>query len=245
MNEAPYCGPPPVPATLLATWNLDPLILPILGLLAAFLVLSSGLSSRIAFRRPASSAAWLVLLIAFVSPICALSSALFSARVFHHLLLISVAAPLFALAVPTRFARLPVVAVFVVHTFLVWFWHAPAPYEAAIDSQPLYWLMEMSLLISAIMLWQGVFSSQVGPALSALLGTVVQMGLLGALLTLSAEPHYGPHFGTTFAFGLSPLEDQQLAGLIMWAPAAAPYLAATIYLIWDRLLQREFASAER
>ena len=56
-------------------------------------------------RSRAGMAAVAVLVVAFVSPLCALSAALFSARVVHHLLLVAVAAPLIALAWPTRRPR--------------------------------------------------------------------------------------------------------------------------------------------
>ena len=52
-------------------------------------------------------------------------------------------------------------------------------------------------------------------------GALLLMGLLGALLTFAGTPIYAPHFGATMLYGLTPLEDQQNAGLIMWAPAAA------------------------
>jgi hypothetical protein len=69
---------------------------------------------------------------------------------------------------------------------------------------------------------------------------MVQMGLLGALITFAANPLYAPHFATTLPWGLDPLEDQQLAGLIMWAPAAAIYLAAALFIA-GRWLAREAA----
>jgi len=59
----------------------------------------------------------------------------------------------------------------------------------------------------------------------------VQMGLLGALLTFAEHPLYAPHLATTLAWGLTPLEDQQAAGLIMWAPAAALYLAGALVIL--------------
>jgi putative membrane protein len=55
--------------------------------------------------------------------------------------------------------------------------------------------------------------------------------LLGALLTFADRAVYAPHLLTTGAWGLSPLEDQQAAGLIMWAPAAAVYLAAALLVL--------------
>ena len=74
-----------------------------------------------------------------------------------------------------------------------------------------------------------------GPAMLALLATVVQMGMLGALLTFARDPVYAPHFATTLPYGLTPLADQQLAGLIMWVPAALPYVAAALLLLAARL----------
>ena len=54
------------------------------------------------------------------------------------------------------------------------------------------------------------------------------MGLLGALIVFAGQPLYAPHFASGAAWGLGPLEDQQAAGLIMWAPAAAAYLLVAL-----------------
>src|SRR5690606_28990492 len=119
---------------------------------------------------------------------------------------------------------------------VLWFWHAPPVYEAAIVSAPLYWLMQLSLLGSAVVLWQRILGgdTQLGAALLALLATIVQMGMLGALLTFAREPLYEAHLTTTLPFGLTPHADQQLAGLIMWVPAALPYLLVAILLVTRR-----------
>jgi len=77
-------------------------------------------------RRSASVAAGVaVLAVAFVSPRCALSAALFSARVVHHVLLVVVAAPLIALALPPARASLALPAL-VISTAARWLWHLPA-----------------------------------------------------------------------------------------------------------------------
>ena len=57
-------------------------------------------------------------------------------------------------------------------------------------------------------------------------GGAVQMGFLGALLTFAGRPLYESHLATTFPFGIGPLTDQQMAGLIMWVPGMAPYAVA-------------------
>jgi putative membrane protein len=186
-----------------------------------------------------------------VSPLCALSSALFSARVVHHVLLIAVAAPLAVMALPDRWrsavARSAVVlgAIFAFHVAVVWFWHLPAPYASALSSYPTFWIMQISLIVSAIALWQVILAPNRMPglALSMTLGTVMQMGLLGAMITFARNPLYIPHFASTDAFGLTPLADQQLAGLIMWVPATIPYLAVALVLIGRNLARA--ADADR
>ena len=55
---------------------------------------------------------------------------------------------------------------------------------------------------------------------------------------VAGAPLYAPHFLTTAPWGFRPLEDQQLAGLIMWVPAAGLYLAAALVLT-NRWLGRE------
>ena len=64
---------------------------------------------------------------------------------------------------------------------------------------------------------------------------MVQMGLLGALITFAARPLYAPHWLTTQDWGLSPLDDQQLAGLIMWAPGSLVYLFAAVAILYRSL----------
>ena len=229
MDEA-YCGPAPTPASLLASWNLD----------AVAIVLCVGLVAAHVARRESGrlplGAAVALLLILFVSPLCALTTALFSARVVHHVLLIAVVAPLLAVAFSGRAGpRLPLAWATGLHAAVLWFWHVPDVYSAAIADALPYWAMQVSLLGTGWLFWRQVILSDIGPALLVLLATVVQMGLLGALLTFAGEPLYEPHFMTTRAFGLSPLEDQQLGGLIMWVPAAAPYLLAALVML-SRLL---------
>jgi len=227
MTFDPYCGPAPAPDALLWAWNLDPALLAALALLGGLAAVGAPATAR---TRLALAGAMAVLVLAFVSPLCALATALFSARVVHHVLLVAAAAPLLALAVPSwRLPwRMPVSVPVVVHATAMWFWHAPAPYGWALTGPAPYWIMELTLALSAFWLWSEVFRADrpAGPALAALLGTVVQMGLLGALITFAREPLYMAHALSTWPFGLSPMSDQQAAGVLMWVPGAAPYLVA-------------------
>jgi putative membrane protein len=64
----------------------------------------------------------------------------------------------------------------------------------------------------------------------ALFGTVMHTRLLGALLVVAQRPWYSVSDATTLQFGLSVIEDQQLAGLIMWVPTSCIYVAAALFL---------------
>ncbi|MFN3661873.1 cytochrome c oxidase assembly protein [Yoonia sp.] len=221
-----YCGQAPLPAELWLRWNLDPPLL--LALLAMTWV----------FRRePAGLAAVGVLIVAFVSPLCALSSALFSARVVHHVLLLAVAAPLLGWARPLRRPIGPGLP-FAVSTVVLWAWHHPAAYDLALSHVAVYWLMQISLLGSAVWFWSTVFSDHRAPVLHVtfIIAAFAQMGMLGAILTFTPTPLYAAHFIAPYDWGLTPLSDQQLGGLIMWVPAGIPYAIALGLLIrqnWD------------
>jgi putative membrane protein len=236
----PYCGPAPQPATFWSSWNFDPWLIPAYVAIVLICFVLSPLSRVSRSNMRWNAAALVLFLAAFVSPLCALSTALFSARIAHHMLLVAAIAPALALAFPARrsLARLPASAVFLAHTVLFWIWHAPTPYAFALSSHAAYWLMEGTLLISAFVMWQRILApaTHPGTALAMLLGSIIQMGMLGALLTFAGQAMFEPHLTTTVPFGLTPLGDQQLAGLIMWVPSALPYLLCAV-IIGMRLLE--------
>ncbi|MBS9719316.1 cytochrome c oxidase assembly protein [Tianweitania sp. BSSL-BM11] len=224
--DTTYCGPAPVPETWATQWNFDPVAL---GLCALLLVALPAIEPR---RRAAYLLGTLGIALLFISPLCGLTAALFSVRVVHHVILAAVLAPLFAWAMPVRAlasAGQSLSLVVLLHAAIFWFWHAPSVYDEAVASAVFYWLMQVTIFGSAFWMWQQVFHRpQPAAAILALLATVVQMGMLGALLTFQGDAIYATHAWTTQPFGLSPLEDQQLAGLIMWVPAAAPYLVVAL-----------------
>jgi putative membrane protein len=219
-----YCGPAPAPPDLATAWNLDPVLL---AVLAAAAVILAGRSER----SIAGWAALAVLAVAFVSPLCALSSALFSARVAHHLLLVAVAAPLAALAFPTRRPSGTPAVWFVAHALALWVWHAPGPYDWALGSVPGYWLMQATLLSTAFGLWRAILSAGLVASLALLVGTAAQMGLLAALIVFAPGVLHVAHLTSTAPWGLEPLVDQQLAGLLMWVPGIVPYLCVGLWRV--------------
>lgn len=212
-----YCGSAPVAGDWLGRWNDDPILI-------ALLLVAAALAMRLPVgRRGAGLTGVAVLAITFVSPLCALGVALFSARTVHHLLLIGVAAPLLAMAWPVR-GRVAVTLP--LSTALLWAWHLPALYDAALAHVGVYWLMQATLLGSAWAYWASIRRASTMEAVAGIAGGAVQMGFLGALLTFAGRPLYETHLATTVSFGIGPLADQQMAGLIMWVPGMAPYAVA-------------------
>lgn len=225
MNEI-YCGPAPDPASLFYAWRFDGAAVLLVGALAGHRIWRDGRADK-----PFVIGS-LFLLVLFMSPLCAASAALFSARVTHHLVLVTVAAPLLVYRAPLLQNRRSPFLSTIIFTILFWAWHIPHLYDIAVHSPAIYWFMQTSLLLSACYMWSTILRAQDKThALFALLSGTIQMGMIGALLTFAGTPLYGTHLFTTSAFGLSALEDQQLSGLVMWVPGAVPFLIAALAII--------------
>lgn len=226
----PYCGAAPDPAGWLAQWNLDPwLVLPVAaGLLYMRRIAPEQRSNG------AARAALALFLVLYITPLCALGSALFIARVTHHVLLGVALAPLLVLGLGLhhRRCRGSLAIWTALQAATLWMWHWPPYYAAALSSDLAFWAMQASITAVAAGFWSRLLRASSLGAIAALLATMVQMGVLGALITLAPNALYAPHWASTAAWGLSPLEDQQLGGLVMWAPASAAYLLAALAVGW-------------
>ena len=179
----------------------------------------------------------------YVSPFCALGSALFTVRIVHDVILAAFLAPLLVAAFRLEEQDLPgsLTVWTVIHGLTFWLWHAPPLYEAAMSSDAVFWLMQISIVATAVTLWVKIIRSPAPAAATALLATMVAMGALGALLTFAHRAYYAPHWLTTQPWGLSPIEDQQIAGIVMWAPASLVYLIAALAILYRSLRQRSVA----
>ncbi|MGS5085921.1 cytochrome c oxidase assembly protein [Hydrogenophaga sp. A37] len=230
----PYCGEAPGPEIWLSRWNLDPVLGAGLLLLALALWRVSVGPDLTRSRLLSLRAAWALTVVLYVSPLCALSSAFFTVRVVHHIALVLVMAPLLAFGLAPWLRRLPMSlwSATAVAAVTIWTWHAPAPYAAALSSDGIYALMQFTLLASAVAFWVAVRGAGAVAAMGAILATTVSMGLLGALITFAGRPLYAPHFASALSWGVSPLQDQQLAGILMWAPGSIAYLAAAMWIGW-------------
>ena len=208
------------------------------------------------------SLGWLTLAGALVSPLHEFGEHLFVAHMVEHELLMAVAAPLLALSKPlgtilyalprtargalVRCARAapirlvwrwltePLVAT-ILHGLAIWLWHIPRLLEATIAFAFMHRLQHLSFLITALFFWWALIRRPVqdyGLNAMHVFATMVHTGLLGALLTLAPRVFYPLQTQDAPLFGLSALQDQQLAGLFMWVPGGALYLVAGLYFLF-------------
>lgn len=252
IGAVPYCGAAPVPGG--ERWNFDPLLVSALLLFAAGYAfayhsrLGRGLSCR---QAAAFALGWGFLAIAFVSPLCNLGVALFSVRVTQHMLTTIVAAPLLVMGgLDLMLLRLvgsraenptgvTAITASLAFAAALWAWHLPLLYDATFPSHGAYWAMQLTLIGTAVLLWHVILRAGQGYAFATASFTSLQMGALAALFTLLARAIFAPHFGTTEPWGLSPLEDQQLGGVIMWVPAGLLLTAEILYSFAARLKEME------
>lgn len=231
MDGYPYCGPAPRPADLLWSWNGDLFLLLALAIATSvglFALRHAGHARRRSFTFAIGAA-----FIAFVSPLCALTVALFSARALHHLVVFGLLAPALALAFPVR--RIAVAPSFLAMSAGLWLWYLPLAYSAAWDSVATYWAMQALLILPAWAFWSAVLTERKFAHVVWLVPLVGQMGILGAILTFAGRPFYLEHLAYAERYGLTALQDQQLAGLVMWVPGMLPVAIAAALMAW-RLL---------
>jgi putative membrane protein len=149
-----------------------------------------------------------------------------------------------------RAATNPLVA-WAIHAIALWVWHAPVLFQATLRSDLVHTLQHLSFLGSALLFWWALIHGRrglmgYGAAVLYLFTTSVHSGVLGALITFARTVWYPAYAGTTQSWGLTPLEDQQLGGLIMWVPAATVYVVAGLALMvgWMRESERRVARRE-
>lgn len=117
----------------------------------------------------------------------------------------------------------------------LWLWQAPALFQATLSSDVVHTLQHISFFGSALFFWWALMHGQrglvgYGAAVLYVFTTMMHSGLLGVLLTFATTLWYPAYARSTAVWGLTPLEDQQLGGLIMWVPAGLCYLVAGLAL---------------
>ncbi|MFL5737044.1 MAG: cytochrome c oxidase assembly protein [Actinomycetota bacterium] len=261
-------------------WNADPVVITALVLGTA--VYARGLRElwRRGAGRGVSSAeaiaffgGLLVVAAALLSPIDSLAASLFWAHMCQHMLLIVVAAPLIVLGrpllvmprgLPPSWRRglhggrpgrnaLPLaIATWIVHTVVVWAWHLPAFFQAALANPAVHALEHAMFLATALAFWWWLIDPAArrsiggGVAVAYAIAAGVQGMILGSLMLFSEHPWYPAYAAGARGFGLTPLQDQQLAGLVMWIPPGIVYLvaAALLFLSYLRAVERDTLRSE-
>lgn len=131
-------------------------------------------------------------------------------------------------------------------TCALWLWHMPVPYAWALEHPVVHVVEHASFLLTAMAFWAVTLdrsrhmAARGGMAFLFVATFAMQSGMLGALLTFSGQPLYESHLHTAPLWGLTPLQDQQLAGLIMWIPSSVVHLLTlcVLFVLWLNAAER-------
>jgi cytochrome c oxidase assembly factor CtaG len=230
-------------------------------------------------ERAAFWTGWVAMIAAVAPPMDAASATAFSSHMAQHELLMLIGAPLMIVGRPIlpwlwalpervrpvaavglqsrgvsglwRVLTLPVFA-WAVHGAVVWLWHAPVLYEAALQSEAVHAVQHATFVGTAVLFWWGLIYGRYGRAAygaSALFVflTMMHTGALGALFALSTSPYYPMYRERALAAGIDPVVDQQLAGLYMWIPSGIvlTVFGLALMLAWLSASDRRRSSVDR
>ncbi len=285
-QPASFLAPAPVtPHSLWQAWSFAPTVLILIGVTTLIYVLGMWRAARRAttvhrteaWRWLSFAGAMLSLVAALISPLDAMSGALFSAHMVQHLILMMITAPLLALselpvavvwALPRGWAQglgrglnrsrawqalTSPVSAWLLFAATMWIWHASTLYEAALRNETIHTVEHLSFVLASMLFWWVLFRRTTaehvhyGMVILYLFTTMLQSTILGALMTFTSLAWYSSYASTASAWGLTPLEDQQLAGLIMWMPGGVVFTLMTIgyFAAWFRALERRSARLQQ
>jgi cytochrome c oxidase assembly factor CtaG len=135
---------------------------------------------------------------------------------------------------PVRFLTTPLIA-WLLEAVTLWVWHIPALYQATLQSDWIHAAQHLSFFLTAVIFWSALYgvgrsAMSYGAGTFYVFGTAVHCSALGALLTFSTVLWYPAYAGTTARWALTPLQDQQLGGVIMWVPSAIVFIIIALAL---------------
>lgn len=151
----------------------------------------------------------------------------------------------------SRIERHPVMAMctgplasWLLHAVALWGWHIPSLYQATVTSDGVHALQHLSFFVTGLIFWSSLFgagrsSMSYGAATLYTFGTAVHCSALGALLTFSTVLWYPIYANRTGSWHLTPLQDQQLGGLLMWVPSGIVFISIGIALFARWILSAE------
>ena len=242
----------PLHASLsLTSWTWEPSVLAgTLALAAAYiwLVRSRGRdASWSPLARVYFAAGLLAMFVALASPIDTGGDRyLFSLHMLQHLLLAMVVPPLLLLGLPEQwraFDRVHVspLAANIVFNMVLAAWHLPFLYEATLRNQPVHVLEHLSFLAVGVLFWWPSLVPTGRPKSLSVIGKIAYLGfagvpptILGLAFILSPTVLYPFYAAAPRVTPLSPLDDQLVAGLVMFGLGNLIYFVA-IWVIFFRL----------
>ncbi|MGN6850367.1 MAG: cytochrome c oxidase assembly protein [Sphingomicrobium sp.] len=128
---------------------------------------------------------------------------------------------------------------------VMWAWHAPPLFDRALDSFGWHIAQHACFFVSSLLFWWAMLhprerGSRYGVSAACLFATSLIGGALGALMSFSSSPWYADYaaMGMT-GIGLDPVNDQRLAGLIMWIPGGLVHGAAALTMFYKWLKSAE------
>jgi len=221
--------------------------------------------------RPADAPVWrlicfggalLCVLIALVSPVDALAEQLFSMHMVQHVLLLDVA-PILAILGLTRVLLRPLTRAVralerragplaqpafaaVLYIAVIWTWHVPGAYDAALRHPAVHLLEHASFLLAGSLYWWHLLSPIRGRLRLQGLGPVAYMGstklfvgALGMALAFAPSALYPYYVHHARVWGLSAGDDQSIAGLVMAVEQSLVMGVALVVLFIGALSESE------
>lgn len=113
-------------------------------------------------------------------------------------------------------------------------WHLPVLFDLALRNETWHVAQHLSFVASALLFWWAMLHGRGGPWVAGLCLFITSMvgGGLGALMALAQSPWYSAYAALDLTpEGLSPVQDQQLAGVIMWVPGGLWHLAVALLFL--------------
>jgi len=209
-------------------------------------------------------ASMVAILVSLNGPIHHLSdNYLFSVHMVQHLLLTLAVPYLFILGLPgwlvegvlgdgarykvARFFTRPAPAFLLYNTVLI-VWHLPRFYNHTMESHPVHIGEHLMFMVTAVLCWWPVLGRSEKLASFGEVGKMgylfllgVPMKALGAFITVSHDVLYTWYAHVPRVWGLTPLADQRLGGVIMWVPAGL-ILWFSIGVLFVRMYKRDLAT---
>lgn len=138
----------------------------------------------------------------------------------------------------------PPLLAWLLYSLTLWIWHIPKLYEAALAQEWLHDIQHLAFFVTAYLFWRVLFDPfqpKLRPLVGILYAFIASLHgiILGVFMALSPKLWYDSYRFSPLAYGITPLEDQQLAGLIMWMPAGLAYVAVSVYLIVSLLSRKD------